>query len=98
MAETLTGRSLDPLKWQVIQDLGFPPLRSEAEYRQHLDRLKFDVAQRIGVPLQRGYNGNLPSRDAGAVGGRIGGPIGGNMVRRMIALAEQHMAQRGGLA
>ncbi|REJ36816.1 MAG: spore protein [Bacillota bacterium] len=73
-------------------------MQSEAQYRQHLDRLKYDVARQIGVPLQPGYNGNLPSRDAGAVGGRIGGPIGGNMVRRMIAMAEQHMAQRGSLS
>lgn len=98
MAETTTRRNLEPLKWQVIRDLGFPHMQSEAEYRQHLDRLKFDVARQIGVPLQPGYNGNLPSRDAGAVGGRIGGPIGGNMVRRMIAMAQQHMAQRGSLS
>ena len=97
MADTLTGKPLEPLKWQVIRDLGYPPLQSEAEYRQHLNRLKFDVARQIGVPLQPGYNGNLPSREAGAVGGRIGGPIGGQMVRRMVALAQQHMAQRGGL-
>ncbi|MFO7246617.1 MAG: alpha/beta-type small acid-soluble spore protein [Thermaerobacter sp.] len=98
MADATTRKGLEPLKWQVIRDLGYPPMQSEAQYRQHLDRLKYDVARQIGVPLQPGYNGNLPSRDAGAVGGRIGGPIGGNMVRRMIAMAEQHMAQRGSLS
>lgn len=52
------------------------------------ERLKFELAQELGVPLQPGYNGDLPAREAG----RLGGKIGGNMVRRMIAFAEQVLA------
>lgn len=98
MSDSRRGVNLDPLKWQVVRELGyFPPLQSEAQYWQHIDRLKYEVARQIGVPLQPGYNGDLPARQAGAIGGRIGGPIGGHMVRRMIALAEQHLAGGGSL-
>ncbi len=48
-----------------------------------LERLKFEVASQVGVPLKQGYNGDLPARDAGKVGGQ--------MVKRMIALAEQSL-------
>ncbi|HEY8449181.1 MAG TPA: alpha/beta-type small acid-soluble spore protein [Bacillota bacterium] len=52
------------------------------------DQLKFEIAHELGIPLQPGYNGMLPARDAG----RIGGKIGGNMVRRLIQIAEEAMA------
>jgi hypothetical protein len=48
-----------------------------------LDNMKFEIAQEIGVPLNKGYNGNLLAKDAGR--------IGGEMVRKMIAFAEQNM-------
>ncbi|MGE5590301.1 MAG: small, acid-soluble spore protein, alpha/beta type [Bacillota bacterium] len=48
-----------------------------------LERLKFEVASQVGVPLKQGYNGDLPAREAGKVGGQ--------MVKRMIALAEQSL-------
>ena len=52
-----------------------------------LDQLKYEVAQEIGVhPPQDGYWGELSSRQCGAVGGHI--------VRRMIEMAEQHLAGR----
>ena len=50
-----------------------------------LDQLKYEVAQEIGVPLSpTGYNGNLATRDAGA--------IGGNITKRLVQMAEQHLA------
>jgi hypothetical protein len=53
-----------------------------------LDQLKYEVARDIGInPPQDGYWGDIPSRQNGAVGG--------HMVRRMIALAEQSLAQGG---
>ncbi len=52
--------------------------------QQALEQLKFQVAQEIGIPNYRGYLGDVPARQNGAVGG--------NMVRRMIALAEQQIA------
>ncbi len=55
--------------------------------RQALDQLAYQTAQELGIPWG-GYLGDLPSRQTGAVGG--------NMVRRMIALAEQQIS-RGSL-
>lgn len=93
-----TGTPLKPLKFQVLKELPeFPPVQSESEWRQHIDRIKYQVAEQIGVPLRPGYNGDLPSREAGAVGGRIGGRIGGQMVRHMITFAQQQMAANPGV-
>lgn len=52
-----------------------------------LDAFKFEVAQDLGIPLQRGYNGDLRAKDAGTIGGHIGGP----MVRLMIRYAESSL-------
>ncbi|WP_127531290.1 alpha/beta-type small acid-soluble spore protein [Paenibacillus kobensis] len=56
------------------------------------DDVKYEVAKSLGVPLQEGDNGNLSTEDAG----RVGGAIGGSMVREMIRLAQQRLAQREG--
>jgi hypothetical protein len=98
-----SGSGLDPLKFEVAEEIGYfperlgrPTPRSEAEYRAALDEYKFEVAEELGIPLRRGYNGDLPSRLAGSIGGHIGGRLGGQMVRRMIRLAEQELARRAG--
>lgn len=49
-----------------------------------LDRFKFEVANELGVPLKKGYNGDLTSRENGSVGGE--------MVRQMIRRQEEEMA------
>jgi hypothetical protein len=49
-----------------------------------LDRLKFEVASEVGVNLKDGYNGDIRAYDAGKVGG--------NMVKRLIAQAEQSIS------
>lgn len=48
-----------------------------------MNRMKYEVANEVGVNLQNGYNGDLTSRDAGRVGG--------NMVKKMIRYAEDNM-------
>lgn len=53
------------------------------EAEDKLDKLKYEVAGEQGVNLKKGYNGDIRAKDAGKVGG--------NMVRKMIAYAEQHM-------
>ncbi|HEY8393983.1 MAG TPA: alpha/beta-type small acid-soluble spore protein [Thermaerobacter sp.] len=54
-----------------------------------LDQFKYEVARELGIQIPPdGYWGDMPTRLTGAVGG--------HMVRRMIALAEQQLAQRGG--
>ncbi len=52
-----------------------------------LDNMKYEIAAELGIPVQQGsedYWGNISSRDCGAVGG--------HMVRRMIQIAEQQLA------
>jgi len=51
-----------------------------------LDRLKQEVATELGIPNYQGYLGDVPAR--------LNGAVGGNMVRRMIAAAEQALIQQ----
>ena len=51
--------------------------------REAMDKFKMQAAQEMGVNLKQGYNGDLTSRQAGS--------IGGEMVKRMIAYAENNM-------
>ena len=92
---------LEQLKFEVADELGYFPTRmgrptptAPQEFAAALDDYKYEVAQELGIPLQRGYNGDLTSREAGRIGGHIGGHIGGQMVRRMIQLAQEQMAGR----
>ncbi|RJE49335.1 spore protein [Dehalobacter sp. MCB1] len=66
------------------------------EYAQYLDNAKYEVANELGIQLNKGYNGDITSRDAGRIGGQIGGKIGGNMVKKMIEFAESNMANNSG--
>ena len=45
------------------------------EARAAMEQFKFEVANEIGVPLKKGYNGDLTSAQNGYVGG--------NMVKKM---------------
>jgi len=53
------------------------------ENKAALDQFKTEVASSLNINLKQGYNGDLTSREAGS--------IGGEMVKRMIAYAEQNM-------
>lgn len=53
------------------------------EAREALDRFKYEVAGEIGVPLKKGYNGDLTSYQNGSVGGM--------MVKKMIAEQQKRM-------
>ena len=44
--------------------------------REALERFKMESANELGINLKQGYNGDLPSREAGS--------IGGSMVKKMI--------------
>ncbi|MBQ8554859.1 MAG: alpha/beta-type small acid-soluble spore protein [Clostridia bacterium] len=39
------------------------------EARQALDNMKYEIAGELGINLKHGYNGDLPSRQAGYIGG-----------------------------
>jgi len=56
---------------------------------QALNQFKYEVATELGIndEYKTGYWGNISSRECGAVGG--------HMVRRMIAAAEQSLANQG---
>ncbi|MCL2398869.1 MAG: alpha/beta-type small acid-soluble spore protein [Defluviitaleaceae bacterium] len=54
------------------------------EARAALEQFKFEVANEIGVPLSKGYNGDLTSYQNGSVGGY--------MVKKMIEAQERLMA------
>ncbi|TCP30608.1 small acid-soluble spore protein alpha/beta type [Scopulibacillus darangshiensis] len=52
--------------------------------------VKYEVAEEVGVPLKKGYNGDMTAKEAG----KIGGNIGGNMVKEMIQMAEQSLTNK----
>ena len=54
------------------------------EAKNALDNMKYEVARELGINLKQGYNGDLPSRQAGY--------IGGYMVKRLIEIAERAMS------
>lgn len=54
------------------------------EAREAMDKFKYEVASEIGVPLKKGYNGDLTSAQNGYVGGY--------MVKKMIEEQEKRMA------
>ena len=39
--------------------------------REAMDKFKMQAASEVGVNLTNGYNGHLPSREAGSVGGQM---------------------------
>lgn len=58
-------------------------MASNKENRKKLQNFKTEVANSLNVNLKQGYNGDLTSRQAGS--------IGGEMVKHMIAYAENNM-------
>ena len=54
------------------------------EARQAMSKMKQEVAGELGITLNKDYNGNRSSKDAGH--------IGGNMVRKMIEAQEKSMS------
>ena len=59
------------------------------ESKKAMDTFKMEVANSLNVNLKQGYNGDLTSREAGS--------IGGEMVKRMIAYAENNMNTNGNM-
>ena len=52
-----------------------------------MEQFKMEAANEVGVTLNKGYNGDLTSRQAGS--------IGGQMVKKMIEKYEQDLQNRG---
>ncbi len=56
---------------------------SRNQNKKKLESFKSEVASSLGVNLNQDYNGDITARQAGS--------IGGEMVKRMIAYAENNM-------
>ena len=54
------------------------------EVKGALNQMKYEIASELGINLKQGYNGDLPSRQAGY--------IGGYMTKRLIEQAERSMS------
>ena len=54
------------------------------EAKGALNQMKYEIAIELGSNLKQGYNGDLPSRQAGY--------IGGYMTKRLIEQAERSMS------
>ena len=66
-----------------MKDLSSRNKKAVPEAKAALDSFKYEVAGEIGVPLSKGYNGNLTSAQNGSVGGY--------MVKKMIEAQEKQM-------
>ena len=53
------------------------------EAKEALNKFKMEAANEVAVNLKDGYNGHLPSKEAGSVGGQ--------MVKKMIESYEKGM-------
>ncbi|MEB3101646.1 small, acid-soluble spore protein, alpha/beta type [Ferviditalea candida] len=76
--------SLDQLKAEVMLEQGY------TVNEQNPNSVKYQVADRNGIPLSSGYNGKLTTEQAGIIGGNIGGP----MVREMIKRAQESLVAK----
>ncbi|HLO12404.1 MAG TPA: alpha/beta-type small acid-soluble spore protein [Pseudoneobacillus sp.] len=65
-------------------------LKAKIANTQNPDDAKYEVAEEVGVPLKKGYNGGLTSHQAGKVGGRLGG----NMVRELVKMAQENLTNK----
>lgn len=52
-----------------------------------MEQFKMEAANEVGVTLNKGYNGDLTSRQAGS--------IGGQMVKKMIEKYERDLSNNG---
>jgi small acid-soluble spore protein D (minor alpha/beta-type SASP) len=78
------SQGVEQFKGEVMRQKG---------YAVNLDKpgnVKYEVAQSLGIPLTAGRNGHLTTEQAG----KIGGQIGGTMVREMVRMAQQQLADK----
>jgi len=68
---------------------GLDMLKARLQNVMEPEQAKFQAAQQLHIPLQKGYNGQLTAHDAG----KIGGQLGGSMVKELVRSAMTRMAQ-----
>ena len=69
---------------------GMDDLKAKVVGADHPSNAKFEAAEEVGVPLQKGYNGKLTSEQAG----KIGGKLGGSMVKELVRMAIENIAKK----
>jgi small acid-soluble spore protein D (minor alpha/beta-type SASP) len=69
---------------------GLDELKAKVVQSASPEDAKFEAAEEVGVPLKKGYNGQLTSEQAGKVGGRLGG----SMVRELVKMAQESMMKK----
>ena len=68
---------------------GLDELKARVVGTKNPEDAKFEAAEEVGVPLKKGYNGQLTSEQAGKVGGRLGG----NMVKELVRMAQENLSK-----
>ncbi|MFJ7682395.1 small, acid-soluble spore protein, alpha/beta type [Peribacillus butanolivorans] len=68
---------------------GLDDLKAKVAGTKNHEDAKFEVAKEVGVPLQKDYNGQLTSKQAG----KIGGKLGGGMVKELIQMAQENLGK-----
>ena len=79
------NKILVPEARQALDDL-----KAQVAGTMKAEDAKFETAKEIGVPLAKGYNGGLTTREAGKVGGRLGG----GMVRELVKMAQESLRKQ----
>jgi small acid-soluble spore protein D (minor alpha/beta-type SASP) len=69
---------------------GLDALKAKVAHTTTPENAKFEAAEETGIPLKKGYNGQLTSHQAGKVGGRLGG----SMVRELVKMAEESLKKK----
>ncbi|WML42659.1 alpha/beta-type small acid-soluble spore protein [Neobacillus sp. PS3-40] len=69
---------------------GLDTLKAKVAHVQSPDNAKFEAAEETGIPLKKGYNGQLTAHQAGKIGGRLGG----SMVRELVKMAEENLRKK----
>jgi small acid-soluble spore protein D (minor alpha/beta-type SASP) len=69
---------------------GLDALKARVANTRNPENAKFEAAEEVGVPLKKGYNGQLTSEQAGKVGGRLGG----SMVRELVKMAKENLVKK----
>ncbi|QST01267.1 alpha/beta-type small acid-soluble spore protein [Pontibacillus sp. ALD_SL1] len=66
---------------------GLDQLKAQLSKSNDPNEAKYEVAREQGVTLNKGYNGDLTSKEAG----KVGGNMGGKMVQELVKMAQQQI-------
>lgn len=69
---------------------GLDDLNAKVTGTKKPEDAKFEAAEEVGVPLKKGYNGQLTAVQAGKVGGRLGG----SMVKELVKMAQENLSKK----